>query len=82
MVKNFILAKDAKQLTDASEKPLSQVFRFIKDTADYGRHVINFDVYDMSETVIDNIIGTLQDAGYSVEAVTEDNKPVVLKITW
>jgi hypothetical protein len=82
MVKNFISAKDAKQLTEASEKPLNQVFRLIKDTADYGRHVINFGVYEMSRVVIDKVIKTLQDAGYSVETVIDDNKPVMLTIIW
>lgn len=83
MVKNFISAKDAKQLAETSEKPLNQVFRLIKDTADYGRHIINFDVYDMSKAVIDKLTSTLKEAGYAVESMTDDDgKLVGLTITW
>ena len=83
MVKNFISAKDAKQLAEASEKPLNQVFRLIKDTSDYGRHVINFDVYEMSTAVIDKLTSTLKEAGYAVESMTDDaGKLVGLTITW
>ena len=83
MVKNFISAKDAKQMTETSEKLLNSVFKIIKDAATYGRYTINFDVFDVSEVVVENITSTLHDAGYGVEPITDDDgKLVVLIITW
>ena len=83
MVKNYILAKDAKQLTETSEKLLNNVFKNVKEAANYGRYITYFDVFDVSEVVVDKLTSTLQEAGYTVEPMTEDDgKLVGLTITW
>ncbi len=83
MVKNFISAKDAKQLTETSEKLLNNAFKVIKDAANYGRSVVHFDVFDVSEVVIKNIASTLTEAGYQLELGRDDDKkPIVLIISW
>lgn len=83
MVKNFISAVDAKQLTETSEKLLNNVFKVIKDAANYGRYTIHFDVFDVSDVVITNITSTLVAAGYRVELESDDDgKPIVLIISW
>ena len=83
MVKNFISAKDAKQLTETSEKLLNNVFKNIKEVANYGRYVTYFDVLDVSEVVVDKLTSVLQEAGYVVDSMTDDDgKLVGLTITW
>ena len=85
MVKNYISATEAKQLTVTSDKLLNQAYKFIKEAATYGHCVVNFDIYDAAETVVSKITTSLIEAGYSVEIVTDednDDKPVMLKITW
>ena len=83
MVKNFISAKDAKQLTETSEKLLNNVFKNIKEAANYGRYVTYFDVFYVSEVVVDKLTSTLKEAGYAVESITDDDgKLVGLTITW
>ena len=83
MVKNFISAKDAKQLTETSEKLLNNVFKNIKEAASYGRYVTYFDVFDVSEVVVDKLTSALKEAGYAVESMTDDDgKLVGLTITW
>ena len=85
MVKNFISAKDARQLTETSEKLLNQVYKLIKDVTSYGRCTVNFDIYDVADTVVSKITTSLIEAGYSVETLTDednDDKPVMLRIAW
>ena len=83
MVKNFISAKDAKQMTETSEKLLNIAFKNIKDAASYGRCAAYFDVCDVAEKVVDNITLVLKDAGYAIESLTDDDgKLMCLLITW
>ena len=85
MVKNFISAADAKQLTVTSDKLLNQAYKLIKDVASYGHCSINFDIYEVADTVVSKITANLIEAGYSVEIITDednDDKPVMLQITW
>ena len=85
MVKNFITAADAKQLTINSDKLLNQVYKCIKEAASYGHCVVNFDIFETAVTVISKITTSLIEAGYSVETITDednDDKPVMLQITW
>ena len=85
MVKNFISAADAKQLTATSDKLLNQAYKLIKEMASYGHSKVNFDIYDVADTVISKMTINLVDAGYSVETITDednDDKPVMLQITW
>jgi predicted CoA-binding protein len=89
MVKNFISAKEARCLTESSDKLLNQVFRLIKDAATYGHNTVNFDTYEVAEVVVTNISKTLTDAGYQVIPFIptdseQDNLtgPVMLTISW
>lgn len=83
MVKNFISAADARQLTITSDKLLNQAFKIIKEAATYGHSSVNFDIFEVADTVISKMTLSLEDAGYSVEAQTDDDdKPAVLVISW
>jgi hypothetical protein len=83
MVKNFILAKDAKHMAETSEKLLNNVFKLIKDAASYGRCTTVFDIFEVAEVVVTNMISTLTEAGYQVEVITDDDgKQVALTISW
>ena len=84
MVKNFISAADARQLTLTSDKLLNQAFKLIKEAATYGHNSVNFDIFEVSDTVVLNIKASLTEAGYSVEVVTDDDtdNPAMLAINW
>ena len=85
MVKSFISAADARQLMVTSEKLLNQAYKLIKDVASYGHSSVDFDIYEVTDTVVSKITANLIEAGYSVETITDkdnDDKPVMLKITW
>ena len=84
MVKNFISAADARQLTVTSDKLLNQAFKIIKEAATYGNCTVNFGVYETADTVITKITTALIEAGYTVELQTDDetDKPMALIITW
>lgn len=84
MVKNFISAADARQLTVTSDKLLNQAFKVIKEAATYGHNTVNFDIFDVADVVVSNIKASLTEAGYSVEIQTDEDtdKPVILIITW
>ena len=83
MVKNFISAREANDLTINSEKLLNQVFKQIRDAATYGHCRLMFDVFDAAETVIDRICKELLNAGYTVDKKTDDEGvPACLMINW
>lgn len=90
MVKNFISAKDARNLTENSDKLLNVAFKTIKETAEYGNNQAQFSVYETDPKVVDRICNELTAAGYTVEKERfgEDaeefhrGKVFGLKISW
>lgn len=81
MVKNFISAKDARNLTENSEKLLNVTFKTIKEAAEYGNNQTCFSVCETDVVVINKICETLTNAGYTVEReyFEEDTADVNLK---
>ena len=65
MVKNFITAAEAKKMTNTSDKLLNQVFKGIREAANYGHCFVKFDIFDVAETVIGYINNELIKAGFS-----------------
>jgi hypothetical protein len=67
MVKNFISAKDARNLTENSDKLLNVAFKTIKESAEYGNNQTQFSVFETDPKVVDRICQTLITAGYTIE---------------
>ena len=65
MVKNYISAKDARNLTENSDKLLNVAFKTIKEAAEYGNNQTQFSVYETDPKVIARIYDNLTDAGYT-----------------
>lgn len=76
MVKNYISAKDARNLTENSDKLLNVAFKTIKEAAEYGNNQTQFSVYETDPKVIARIYDNLTDAGYTVkyECVEDSDK--------
>jgi hypothetical protein len=73
VVKNYLTAKSARQITETSDKMLNIVFKYIKEEAEYGKNEFYFDVYRLDSSVVSEIKNILIDAGYSVtEHTVED----------
>jgi hypothetical protein len=91
MVKNFISAKDARNLTENSDKLLNVAFKTIKESAEYGNNQTQFSVFETDPKVIAKIYNNLTDAGYTVKyefiedtdkSLEAQNKIYGLKISW
>ena len=90
MVKNFISAKDARNLTENSDKLLNVAFKTIKESAEYGNNQTQFSVFKTDPKVVDRICQNLTAAGYTIEKERfgEDEeefrrgKVFGLKISW
>jgi hypothetical protein len=90
MVKNFISAKDARNLTENSDKLLNVAFKTIKESAEYGNNQTQFSVFETDPKVVDRICQNLTAAGYTIEKERfgEDEKEFRrgkvfgLKISW
>lgn len=66
VVKNYLTAKSARQITETSDKILNIAFKYIKEEAEYGKNELSFDVYRLDPSVVTKIKNTLIGAGYSV----------------
>ena len=87
VVKNYLTAKSARQITETSDKILNVVFKSIKEESEYGRNELSFYVYRLDPSVVTKIENTLTSAGYSVTERTDeesDDKTVLvdLLIKW
>ena len=84
MVKNFISAKDAKELTVTSDKLLTQVYKLIRDAASYGHCRVEFSVFGVDSAVVAKIKNSLTQAEYTVEEQSDEgtNDLFALIITW
>lgn len=83
MVKNFISAADAKKRSETSEKPLNVLFKHIQEAAEWGLCQTSFDVEDWSDTKITETVKVLNNAGYVVTEMTEENGKIYgLNIHW
>jgi hypothetical protein len=71
MVKNYLTAKAARQITETSDKILNIAFKYIKEEAEYGKNEFSFDVYRLDSSVVTKIKNTLIGAGYSVTEHTD-----------
>ena len=79
--KNFMTAAQAKNLTRTSQKPINNLFRCIKEQAEYGMCNITYDVSMFDSVVVENIVTELKLANYNVERLEEDVY-AALKISW
>ena len=83
MVKNYLTADQAINLTKSTQKPLSILFKRIKEEAEYGINRIEHYVDYYAPVIVENMIKTLKDAGYTVtEETNENDQTVLLVITW
>lgn len=83
MVKNYLTADQAGNLTKSTQKPLSILFKRIKEEAEYGVNCIKHCVDYYAPVIVENMIKTLKDAGYTVtEETNENDQTVLLVITW
>ena len=87
-VKNCLSAKEARQLTENSNKTLNIVFKLIKEEAEHGKESLIFDVYGLDKSAISRITDALKKEGYTVlkreEKRNGKREPVVvdLLIRW
>lgn len=72
MVKNYLTAKAARQITETSDKILNIAFKCIKEEAEYGKNEFSFDVYRLDSSVVTKIKNMLICAGYSVTERTDE----------
>jgi hypothetical protein len=87
MVKNYLTAKAARQITETSDKMLNIAFKYIKEEAEYGKNEFSFDIYRLDSSVVIKIKNTLICAGYSVTELTDEEVAgktvlVALLIKW
>lgn len=83
MVKNFMTAEQASNLTKTTQKPLSILFKRIKEEAEYGVNRIKHSVDYYAPTIVENMVKTLQTAGFTVTEETDENdQTVMLIISW
>jgi hypothetical protein len=83
VVKNYLTAKSARQITETSDKMLNIVFKYIKEEAEYGKNEFSFDVYRLDSSVVTKIKNMLICAGYSVTECTDeeaDGKTVLVNL--
>lgn len=70
MVKNFITAEQARNLTDNSEKVFNTMFKCIKEMAENGYSQCEFCTDRMDESVRQKLIKKAQLAGFTVSDLT------------
>ena len=83
MVKNFITAEEARNITKTTQKPLNILFKRIKEEADYGICAIDHCVNQYDPVIIENMITVLREAKFKVTELTDESgRTEGLKINW